>query len=536
MNNSQRALHYELPQQAFSLDGQTYDPREDHWIFFDGMERKYLHFDLFRKTFSKELFYSIKHCFIWQVRNYSIALAQMYYLGLKKFVQTVHSDSNNVARFNSSEVISFFSKETSETNKQNLKYFCCNLHKLGLPGVTTKDYIIIDQIIIKVPIPGIAVKTCDPIKGPLTEAEFQILCDAIHEAYLTDRLDENTYLLWLLIANLGQRPRQMAWLKICDFISEYGEGGSIRYFIDMPMDKQGHVEPRAESRRLQIHSEFAEFLQERIENIKKEYLNLGFDEDYGLDQLPLLPMWENDTLEALKYHSKTSRIKYDISKKFLTITGTILNRYGEEMSLSPRRFRYTRGTNMMLNGATQDLIAYNMCHSSRQSSKPYIEFGAKHAEIIDKGVAPFHAPVINAFQGKVFKRINIVGTRHTYIPVGAAKRFDAVGFCVKPSGCAVYLPDSAEPKTFLARVPFACYRCLSFNAWDDIDIHKEHLEILTQERELSLRAFNENGAAQQAGMAMALDPTIISIESVIAKIEAGDISELDLETDLVDSF
>jgi len=362
------------------------------------------------------------------------------------------------------------------------------------------------------------------------------LWDSIHESYLADRLDDNTYLLCLLLANLGQRPRQMAWLKLCDFTSEYGEGGSIRYFINMPMDKQGHIHPRTEFRKLQLNSEFAEFIQARIEDIKQEYLNLGLNEDYDLDQLPLLPRWENNTHENLKYHSISGSINTAISRKLPKIIDTVLDRHGNKMNLNPRRFRFTRGTNMMLNGATQDSIAYNLCHSNRDSSKTYIEFGAKHAEIIDKGVASFHEPVINAFQGKIFKRPNIAGSRQTYIPVGAAKRFDEAGFCVSPSGCAVYLPDSTEPETFLARVPFACYRCLSFNAWNDIAIHKEHLEILMQERDRSLRAFQENGPAKQPGMAMALDPTIVAIESVIAKIEAGNISELNLETDMVDSF
>lgn len=536
MNSSQRNLHHKLPQQAFTLNGQTYDPREDHWVLINGIDRRYLHFDLFRECFSEELFNSIKQYFIWQVKNYTVALAQMYYLGLKDFVLTIYPGGKNVTNISVSEVISYCAKEKSDTYKRNVKYICCNLYKLGLPGIVNKDYVAINQIYIKPPRQGVAVNTCDPKKGPFTESEFQLLCDAIHDSYLSDVIDNNSYLLCLLLANLGQRPRQMAWLKACDLITEFGEGGSIRYFINMPMDKQGHVEPRTEFRKLQLHSEFAELLQERINNIKQEYLNLGLEENFDLDQLPLLPKWENNTCENLKYHIKSSQLWYKVSKGLPKSIGKILDRCGEEISLTPRRFRFTRGTNLMLNGATQDSIAYNMCHSSRQSAKPYIEFGAKHAEIIDKVIAPFHEPVINAFKGKVFERTNIVGTQQTYIPVGAAKRFDEAGFCVKPSGCAVYLPDSTEPEAFLARVPFACYRCLSFNAWNDIEIHQEHLEILIQERDMALKAFNKNGPAKQPGMAMALDPTIVAVESVIAKIEVGDISEFDLETEMVDSF
>ncbi|TDT91763.1 site-specific integrase [Pseudodesulfovibrio indicus] len=537
MKQLQENLFYELPRVAFTLDGQTYDPREDTWMFYDGVHRHYIHFNFLREIFTDALFNSTKRYFIWRVANYTFATSEKYYTSLKKFVQSTYCDNTKIASITSSEVISFISTHNNPNTSAQIKTLCCHYHKLGLTGVTKETYEQLKDIKVKHPPPHTAVKTCDPRQGPFTEAEFQSLSDAVHEAYLNHSLDDNTFLLWLLLANLGQRRRQIAWLKVCDFITEHDGRNSIRFFINMPMDKQGHVEPRTDFRRLQIHTEFAAFIQTRIEEIKQDYLRLGFDEDYDLNQLPLLPKWTNTTKGRLKYHMPTETIAYLISNKLLKHTGKILNRQGENLNINSRRFRHTRGTNLMLNGASLDSIAYNLCHSRRSSAKSYIELGAKHAEIVDKGVAPYHKPVVEAFNNKIFKRPNITGTRQTYIPVGAAQQFEEAGLCVKPTGCAIYLPDSNEPETFLARVPFSCYRCLSFNAWDNIEVHKEHLEILEQERDRSLQAFKEDGPARQPGMAVALDPTIIAIKSVIARIEAGTISEFEeMETDMVDSF
>jgi len=537
MKKLQRDLYYELPQKALTLKGQEYDPSEDHWHFFDGVGHYNLHFDLFRETFSQELFDSIKHYFIWRVREFALGTAQSDNQTLIKSCKATYSNSTDVSTITAQDVISFIAQEKIISNQTTLKKSLCYFYELGLPSIAKKDYEIIQQIKLKQNTPGNPVRTCDPVKGPFTEMEFRSLCDAIDEAYLDDRLDENTYLLTLLLVSFGQRPRQMSWLKVCDFITEYGEGGSIRYYIDMPMDKQGHIAARADSRKMEMHSELAEFIQIRIEDIKQEFISLNLENNYDLDQLPLLPYWQNDSVPELKYHLTTGALKYRVNTKIQNVIGTVKDRNGDPMNINSYRFRYTRGTNMMLGGATQDEIAYNMLHTQRDSSDVYMEFGAKYAEIIDKGVAPYHQPVIDAFSGKVFKRPNIVGTRQTYIPVGAAERIDEAGLCVKPSGCAVYLPDSAEPETYLARVPFACYLCLSFNAWDNIDIHREHLEIMERERDLSLKAFNKEGFRKQPGMASPLDPIIIAIKSVIAKIEAGDISEFDeTETDIIDSF
>jgi hypothetical protein len=86
------------------------------------------------------------------------------------------------------------------------------------------------------------------------------------------------------------------------------------------------------------------------------------------------------------------------------------------------------------------------------------------------------------------------------------------------------------------RVPFSCYRCWNFNAFNNLEVHKEHLEILKREKQLSLKSFNEEGLNTQPGLAVSYAPMIRAVEDVIAKIEAGDISEFDLETDMVDSF
>lgn len=119
---------------------------------------------------------------------------------------------------------------------------------------------------------GQAVKTCDPIKGAYSEQEFQNLCDSIHIAYEKGTIDDRTYLLSLLFNMFGFRPRQIAWLKICDFNIVYRDKHPIEYFFNVPRDKQNHVEARMEFTKRSLTQNWEDLLRSGLKRLRQVFV------------------------------------------------------------------------------------------------------------------------------------------------------------------------------------------------------------------------------------------------------------------------
>ncbi|WP_158509883.1 hypothetical protein [Pseudodesulfovibrio indicus] len=393
------------------------------------------------------------------------------------------------------------------------------------------------------PEPYLAQKTLDPIRGPYTVEEFEGLRSAIHKAYENCKIGDEYYIILILVNVFGLRPKQIAVLKICDFLISATEAGGIEYSLNVPRVKQRDVGERTAFTNRKLGSEIGEYLNLWIDELKNEISFRGIKLKYDEGLFPLFPLWKPRKKEIniksqgdYEYHSGNDRIAQIACSQIRRAISEKSHRTGENLAVGSRRARHYIGTTMAVNGCGRRVIAHALDHSHLHSCKAYIQFGQEAIDEIDKKLAPHQKPLIDAFRGRLIEKPNLFGTRQTYNPVRSSLNTEELGMCVNPSGCAIYSIDIGEPSSFLARVPFSCYRCWNFNAFNNLEVHKEHLEILKREKQLSLKSFNEEGLNTQPGLAVSYAPMIRAVEDVIAKIEAGDISEFDLETDMVDSF
>nr|WP_287410219.1 hypothetical protein [Pseudodesulfovibrio sp.] len=527
-------IEYTLPNETISLQGIVFDPSPNHWELSDGSYRRHFYFDDIQSKATANFFRNIKRVTIHFVEVNSLSTAFMYHKAVESFFRDCVDADSSINQFSFSRLVNFFDK-SRKSHCRSLKAYVEKFYELKLDGVEDDVYFFVKSK--KFTEVGYqAVMTCDPEKGPYTVQEYQSLFKDVFELYAAGKVDDSFCLMFLLMHLLGCRPRQISWLKVCDFKQVIVDGVVSKYILSVPRDKQGHVEPRVEFRDRTVTSDLAFLIQRRIETVKNEYSSLYYDENYDLSQLPLVySKWDKNENGPLKYHplvtALNSRFRCHASRKV-----HIPSRTGKQLSISSRRARYYLGTSLALQGYGPNIIAQMLDHSNTVTCRAYVRLGQEMADIIEKGVAQYYAPLIDSFKGKVFDKPNLVGTRQTYTPVRTSDLSKETGVCVKPTGCGVYLADSLEPETYLSRIPFSCYTCLSFNAWNDIETHEEHLKILKRERDLHLRAFEERGQAIQPSLAMSFDLTIHAIERVIIKIQQGEVVELDLEDDMVDSF
>ena len=304
----------------------------------------------------------------------------------------------------------------------------------------------------------------------------------------------------------------------------------------MPRVKQGHIGHRKEFRSFPINPMLASIIDWWLQIVKSDFDMLP-NKKVNFSDLPLFPNWNRDYLDIeFLYHPTSSEIS-GLYTKIESIIKVITDRTGKFIHLTPYRSRKTLGTRAAIEGKNENLVALLLDHSSTDSVKHYIAFAREISEEIDKAIGKDIAPLISAFKGEVISKVPIAGTKQRRIRSDNPKNPD-VGLCVEPSGCGIYTNDG-NLLTILARVPFSCYTCPFFNAWDDIEIHRQHLQLVIKEQDNLLRGYKDNGHPESHHMSHSLDSTAKAIQEVIFLIEKNEIKQdviIDNEDDNVSKY
>ena len=529
---------YDLPNKAITLNGDFYNPNMNHWVFYDGSYRVHFYFRLFKERFSQRLFVNTKKCFMHYISNYAHTNASKKYYALKHFVLSETSKEDCIHEITPELLANYYGKDQSITNKEHLKSFLKIYYSLNLEGLDENTIAILNKISIPKRVAGLAVKTHNPEKGPLSPLEKDIIKEEINTLYATNKISLGFYIIFLLLINFALRPRQLSWLKIRDFRLHHIDSMANEFVLSIPRDKQGHAEPRVEFTERKLHHQLGQLILEWSSQVKNEYKNKSFyNKQFNAENLPLFPQWSNNYDGTLKYHYNVDNLKaliaYAASK-----TEIISHRTGKTLHINSRRFRYTIGTLMAIAGCGRQEIANALDHSSIQTANCYIEEGQAMAQAMNAKMAPYFDPVVRAFMGEIFDRPNIEGTRKTYSPVLAVDVTKGeLGFCIKNVGCGIFVENSNDHDIFIKRPPYMCLTCLNFNAFDNLELFEELLEIIKREKDLHLRAFKEDGPAVQPSMALYYDAMLVACQQIILRIMERDVCEFDLlDEDEVDSF
>ena len=337
---------------------------------------------------------------------------------------------------------------------------------------------------------GNAVRTRDPVKGPLSEEEDTALHSAANAAYGSGSLPLWALLLTRLLLACGGRTCQFASLKICDF-------DEANLVLKLPQAKNREKNTRVSFLPFDISPQTGQLISKYIDELRND----GYDEDSAFFPEDLVMR-----LGSRKQLRQADDLFYghcqpsNLGRLFQDVIGEIAPPTSRldfaPTPLTTRRFRYTFGTRLAEEGASEVVIANRMGHADLQYVGVYVAASPKIVENIDKAMGELLAPLARAFKGQLVEDEG--STTHKGAPGSRIIDFRVsqapVGSCGgKGSNCAF-------------NKPVACYTCFRFEPWLDAP-HVKVLERLQVER--------EKWSADER-MAAVNDESIRAVEEVIA--------------------
>jgi len=486
----------QMPATARTRDGTVFYPNMNRWVYRDPLVTVSIDFERTISAFAPEFTVASKLTLLWYAQNKSVRHLLNMHARLAHFLEfrAAHADGANEITVN--DVLNY-KASLVESRKWYLSALAGILKKwgrLGYPGVNEAVIRLLDSLTLPGNQKGAAVLTMDPIMGPLSDLEVESLQDAVDAAFANRTLSASDFFLTRLFLALGGRPQQFASLKVCDVREELTSNGDRAYFLELPRAKQRGMHARAEFKSRALIPQIGRPLLEYAEYIQEKYKALLND----ASQAPLFPQKRPRTVaDGFEFHQTSEMLSKNL-KAALTGLAVISERTGEEMNLTPIRFRRTLGTRAAQEGHGELVIAELLDHSDTQNVGVYVAATPEIAQRIDRAVAMTMAPLAQAFKGIVIDDES-QATRGTdpasrIIDLRIDRTGSPMGSCGQHSFCG-----------FMA--PIACYTCSNFEPWLD-GPHEAVLLHLLNDRERLLKTTDKRIAAIN-------DRTIYAVAEVI---------------------
>ena len=359
-------------------------------------------------------------------------------------------------------------------------------HARGYPGVDASVLAFLQRVRIPGNIKGAAVRTHDPVTGPLTDPELQAIVLAAREAHRSGLLGRQDYAILLTLTATGARPGQISMLVCGDLIPAMRGASTAR--LRVPSLKK-------RTRERIIPAELAVALAQIIE-LRRLDARLA---DVALKRRPIFAGAAESFEPLERAHIGSEGVAHAVKRvqKVLRLRSA---RTGVPMDLTPRRFRRTLGTRAAEAGHSPFVIADLLDHSDLQHVGVYVQAGGSIQDRIDAALHDRAEPLVGLFTGAV-----VAGEAQSGVADAASRRVAAaagraVGTCAGPLDCN-------------RLAPLACYTCAAFRPWLDAP-HGALLRSLSEER----KALIADGIAPQ--VAGANDATIMAVEEVAARCRA----------------
>ncbi len=497
-----------LPAQARTRSGVVFDPRQDLWQFRDGVKNVFLAFDGWGLE-NSELKDGFKRALVWQIRNMSPSHAINMHVKMKHFFKFLMDQFSGLPPEISAEHLISYAADPAVLKKgylSSLSGFLKKWHELGYPGVSKGAVDYLKSVRLRGNEKGVAVRTMDPVWGPLTVMETEALLDALADAFRDQKVSTQDYLLvWLVIA-IGMRPIQYATLKVCDLKVLQTQGGDETFMLSIPRAKQqGVVDMRSVKKDRAILPEVGKLMRLHIQEVKSRLAGLLSN----LEQAPMFPARSSQrTAPGYEFHNDSNSLAR-VVKQVLDSLSVRSHRTGEQIHIAATRFRRTIGTRAAEEGHGPLVIAEILDHTDTQSVGVYTEATPAIIERIDRAIAMQMAPLAQAFAGKLIKS-EAEATRGTdpssrIIDLRIDRSGQAMGSCGQYSYCSF-------------SAPIACYRCSCFEPWLD-GPHEAVLTYLLDRREKLLATTDER-------MASVNDLTILAVAEVVRRCDEAKVSKL----------
>ncbi len=460
-----------LPEIAFTRSGIPFRPNDDVWDWVDGPFRVFLDFPKLKPHLHLSFpVISLKTALLPFAKGSSPSHLNNLFHAFTHFLAS-RGDPELLTSIDAKEV-SNYAARLQRHERGRLATLNCLLQRWGVLGLAGVEQDCIDYLRERRKPgndKGAAVRTRDPISGPLSEAEYTALYKAVDAAYGIGQLPQWVLLLTRLLLACGGRISQFAALKVKDISFINGA-----YTLDLPQAKTREAHLRTSFLRFDLSPQTGRIAMGYIGNLRVK----GYDHEAALfpenEVMSKGPVKDRGRAQGDMFFGHC--LRSSLSLAFCTALGIIApptERLDfEPMPISPARFRYTFGTRLAEEGASKTIIANRLGHIDLQHVDVYFEASPKIIDNIDKAMDAQLAPLARAFRGRLVEDeehsthkgapgSRIIDFRASTVPVGSCGG--------KGQGCAF-------------NKPVACYTCFKFEPWLDAP-HEKVLERLQMDRE-----------------------------------------------------
>lgn len=491
----QKELRQSLPSCARTRSGVRFSPHEDVWRFRDGVTTVSMNFESVALWVNEDLVISLKLALVWILENKAPSTANAIHSTFLHFLRALKcSEEKRLMQITSSDLINYRSQLTIRqvTRLSTLTVLLRKWSELNLVGVALDAIKLLDDLKMKAPPRGEAVRTMCPIAGPLSQLEDESFQYGLNAAFAAGKLQEDEFFAIWITRALGQRPSQSAALKVCDLIVVTHEDQSVEYTIQIPRAKQrDRIHPRQSFKVRPLIPQIGEPLRRYVSSLKEQFAGVLEDTQMA----PMFPRSKCASSRGYEYHRTGFEMSSFITNGIEKIDA-MSERTKKKLHVFPTRLRRTVGTRAAQEGHSELVIAEILDHSNIASSGYYVEAVPEIAIRIDESVAKTLAPIAKAFSGRVLERTHSTQTdaEDQILDLRIDQSGKSMGACCGGS-CSF-------------NAPIACYTCRSFRPWSD-GPHQAVLDFLIARRQQLMQQTDERIASIN-------DRTILAVSEVIA--------------------
>jgi integrase len=390
---SPNALAVALPKRVFTRSGCSFDPREDVWMWVDGPYNARIDFCHYSNGFEAYVL-SLKHALLPFVKGHSSLYVINLAAAFSHFAAAMGDCPEGAI---SVRHISSYAAKLGAHEVGRLGTLNCLLQKwiaLELPNVEPGCSTYLAEKRKHGNKKGEAVRTRNPVEGPLSEDEYTALYSAVNAAYGRGELPLWLLLLVRLLLACGGRISQYASLKLCDFDSNKSE-------LSLPQAKTGEIHMRSSFLLFAISPQTARLVIDYVNSLRAE----GYSEYAAFfpEDLVMPRGTRKKQLRGVDHLFYGHCAPRNLSNRFSILMAEIAPPTSRldfaPIPVTSRRFRYTFGTRLAEEGASKVVIANRLGHADLQHVDVYVAASPKIIENIDRAIGALLAPLAWAFRG-----------------------------------------------------------------------------------------------------------------------------------------
>lgn len=483
------ALVIPLPTRITSKYGASLDPREDIWTWTDGPFQRRIDFSRYAGGHEGHVV-ALKQALIPFFRAKSSAYVVNLETAFRHFVEL--ADPAPGIDFSPADLSNYRAKlKPSEAWRiGTLNALVQKWVALSLPGISAECASHLAERRKPGNTKGEAVRTRNPVEGPLSDDEVKSLYTAVNTAYGRGDLPLWALLLCRLMLACGGRISQYASLKLQDFDVE-------KSVLQLPQAKTRQVHTRIRFLAFDISPQTSQL----IWGYREGLLAAGYSEDAAFFPEDLVRVRQSDkqprAIDDLFFgHCDPNTLSRRFRSEVDEIAPPTPRLDYAPLPVAPQRFRYTFGTRLVEEGASKVVVANRLGHVDLQNVDSYFAASPKVIENIDKAMGPLLIPIARAFQGQLVEN-EACSTQK------GAPGSRIIDFRVSDEtlgGCNQCGKNCAFNK------PVACYTCFRFEPFLDAP-HEEVRKFLLDERK---------DYESDERMAAINDEAILAVEEVMA--------------------